>query len=89
MRGGYMLYRFILVQSIIRSGYTLLLASSFTTFISLTFSACVTGSVCNRRTWDLYAASLYSIKVKVKVKFTLEQATKGQWWSRGIALLLL
>ena len=28
-------------------------------------------------------------KVKVKVKFTLEQATKAQKWSRGIALLFL
>jgi len=27
------------------------------------------------------------IHVKVKVKFTLEQATKAQRWSRGIALL--
>ena len=29
------------------------------------------------------------VKVKVKVKFTLEQATKAQRWSRGIALLFL
>jgi hypothetical protein len=28
-------------------------------------------------------------KVKVKVKFTLEQATKGQRGSRGIVLLFL
>jgi hypothetical protein len=28
-------------------------------------------------------------KVKVKVKFTLEQATKAQRWNRGIALLFL
>ena len=27
------------------------------------------------------------IKVKVKVKFTLEQAMKAQRWTRGIALL--
>jgi len=27
--------------------------------------------------------------VKVKVKFTLEQATKAQRWSRGIAVLFL
>jgi hypothetical protein len=26
------------------------------------------------------------VKVKVKVKFTLEQPTKAQRWSRGIAL---
>ena len=38
LSGEYM-YRFI--QSIIRSGYTLLLACSFTMFISLTFSTCV------------------------------------------------
>jgi hypothetical protein len=82
-----MFYRFI--QSIIRSGYTLLLAFSFTMFISLTFSTCVSGGVCSRCTWDLYAASLYSVHVKVRVKFTLEQATRAQWWSRGIALLLL
>ena len=30
-----------------------------------------------------------SAKVKVKVKFTLEQATKAQSWRRGIALLFL
>jgi hypothetical protein len=29
------------------------------------------------------------VKVKVNVKFTLEQATKAQKWSRGIALLFL
>jgi hypothetical protein len=29
------------------------------------------------------------IKVKVKVKFILEQATKDQRWRRGIALLFL
>jgi hypothetical protein len=29
----------------------------------------------------------YAIKVKVKVKFSLEQATKAQRGSRGIALL--
>jgi hypothetical protein len=29
------------------------------------------------------------ILVKVKVKFTLEQAMKAQWGSRGIALLYL
>jgi hypothetical protein len=28
-------------------------------------------------------------EVKVKVKFTLEQATKAQRWSRGIAVLFL
>jgi hypothetical protein len=27
------------------------------------------------------------VKVKVKVKFTLEQAAKAQRWSRGITLL--
>ena len=29
------------------------------------------------------------IKVKVKVKFTLEQATKAQRWNKGIALFFL
>ena len=29
------------------------------------------------------------VKVKVKVKFTLEQATKTQRWSRGVAPLFL
>jgi len=28
-------------------------------------------------------------RIKVKVKLTLEQATKAQRWSRGIALLFL
>jgi hypothetical protein len=32
---------------------------------------------------------LLTVKVKVKVKFTLEQATKAQKGSRGIALLFL
>jgi hypothetical protein len=30
-----------------------------------------------------------SVKVKIKVKFTLEQATKAHRGSRGIALILL
>jgi hypothetical protein len=30
-----------------------------------------------------------NIKVKIKVKFTLEQTTKVHWGSRGIALLFL
>jgi hypothetical protein len=34
-------------------------------------------------------AKQYYIKVKVKVKVTLEQATKAQRGSRGIALLFL
>jgi hypothetical protein len=34
-------------------------------------------------------ASEVVFSVKVKVKFTLEQATKGQKGSRGIALLFL
>jgi hypothetical protein len=29
------------------------------------------------------------LKIKVKVKFALEQATKAQRWSRGMALLFL
>jgi len=29
------------------------------------------------------------MQVKVKIKFTLEQATKAQRWRRGIALLFL
>jgi hypothetical protein len=33
--------------------------------------------------------TLYFCYLKVKVKFTLEQATKGQRGSRGIALLVL
>ena len=37
---------------------------------------------------NLYACS-FSFQVKVKVKFTLEQATKTQRASRGIALLFL
>ena len=32
---------------------------------------------------------MYSVKVKVKVKFSLEQATKAQKGSRRIALLFL
>jgi hypothetical protein len=33
--------------------------------------------------------TIYLIKVKVKVKFTLEQATRAQKGRRGIALLYL
>ena len=32
---------------------------------------------------------LFVLKVKVELKFPLEQATKAQRWSRGIALLFL
>jgi len=32
---------------------------------------------------------LVKVKVKVKVEFTLEQATKAQMGSRGVALLFL
>jgi hypothetical protein len=37
----------------------------------------------------LYKLLLTGKKLKVKVKFTLEQATKAQRGSRGIALLFL
>jgi hypothetical protein len=33
--------------------------------------------------------NVFHLEVKVKVKFTLEQATKAQKGSRGIALLFL
>jgi len=33
--------------------------------------------------------NLSNVKVKVKVKFTIEQATKAQKGSRGMALLFL
>ena len=40
--------------------------------------------------WDVAAsASADDVTVKVKVKFTLEWATKAQKGSRGIALLFL
>ena len=39
--------------------------------------------------WDLWWTKWYWIEVKVKVKFTLEQATKAQRGIRGIALLFL
>ena len=32
---------------------------------------------------------LFVLRVKVSVKFTLEQTTKSQRWSRGVALLFL
>jgi hypothetical protein len=41
---------------------------------------------------NLYREKIYQVpgeKVKVKVKFTLEQATKAQRGSRGIALFFL
>jgi hypothetical protein len=36
-----------------------------------------------------FAAEACKVKVNVKLKFTLEQATKAQKGSRGIALLFL
>jgi len=39
--------------------------------------------------FNLYLISVVGSKVKVKVKITLEQATKAQRGSRGIALLFL
>jgi hypothetical protein len=41
---------------------------------------------------ELYTYSrlhMYSLKIKDKVKFTLEQATKAQKGSRGLTLLFL
>jgi hypothetical protein len=35
----------------------------------------------------MYSSEMIRFKVKVKVKFTLEQATKAQRGSRGIAVL--
>ena len=37
----------------------------------------------------LYIKCRVSVKIKIKVKFTLEQATKAQRWCRGIAVLYL
>jgi hypothetical protein len=37
----------------------------------------------------VYMVTSNNIKVKVKVKFTLEQATKAQRGNRGIALLFI
>jgi len=42
----------------------------------------------NQELWELYKY-LDVVKVKVKVKFTLEQATKDQRGSRRIAILFL
>ena len=39
---------------------------------------------CSVQTWGFV-----TVKVEVKVKFTLEQATKARSWSNGIALLFL
>jgi hypothetical protein len=41
---------------------------------------------CTERTGDM---NTFKSKVKVKVKFSLEQATKAQRGNRGIALLFL
>jgi hypothetical protein len=38
---------------------------------------------------SIRSAAELMVKVKVKVNFTLEQATKAQRWSRGIAPLFL
>jgi len=38
-------------------------------------------------TYICFRNGLSKVKVKVKVKFTLEQATKAQRGSRGIALI--
>jgi len=37
--------------------------------------------------YPTYSAEMIKFKVKVKFKFTLEQATKAHMGSRGIALL--
>ena len=36
-----------------------------------------------------YSVTVYGLHVKVKVRFTLEQATKSQWGSRNITVLFL
>jgi len=38
---------------------------------------------------NIYTTREILAEVKVKVKFALQQATKAQRWSRGIALLSL
>jgi hypothetical protein len=38
---------------------------------------------------SVYFITTFSLCKKVKVKLTLEQVTKAQRWSRGIALLFL
>ena len=46
--------------------------------------------VCSKLHVTFNFSSLFgTVKVKVKVKFTLEQATKARRGSRGIALLFL
>ena len=49
--------------------------------------AAVTPNVLSKECWQL--SDKVKVKVKVKVNFTLEQATKAQRESRGIALLFL
>ena len=44
---------------------------------------------CSFRTTLKRSTREYMSELKVKIKFTLEQATKAQRWSRGIALLFL
>jgi hypothetical protein len=49
----------------------------------------VTTSYTNTDIWDYMFAPFPPTEVKVKVKFTLEEATKAHRLSRGIALLFL
>ena len=43
----------------------------------------------NKHEIYLLTDSFFRVNVNVKAKFTLEQATKAQRWSSGIALLFL
>ena len=51
---------------------------------------CATRAVsCSHFIFQMYKCAHIFIKVKVKIKFTLEQVTKTQKGCRGIALLFL
>ena len=53
------------------------------------FDVCAVGAQFGRLVLGVRWSIPSTSKGKVKVKFTLEQATKAQRWSRGIALLVL
>jgi len=62
--------------------------STFTANVIPVFST-IPNKIKYNKLGNLREVSLFSIKVKAKVKFTLEQTTKAQRRSRGIALLFL
>ena len=80
---GYLERSYVIFGPTLTEGVSTSLAPDF--LFAKTFPACFYNY---RYQYDVIITIIY-IKVKVKVMFTLEQATKSQRGSRGIALLFL